>query len=113
MMMLYGILPDVSKAETLLNNLYEADFDLADVSVIMQNVKKRDAFAQDGGPLKGATFGHLSDRLVQAGLSRPEAELYMEAVEHGKVLVVMTVTPEAKSAAREMFTDHSAELIKE
>jgi hypothetical protein len=113
MKMLFGILPDVSKAETLLNNLSEADFDLADVSVIMRNVKRRNAFAQDGGPLKGVTFGHLSDRLVQAGLSRPEAALYTEVVEQGKVLIVMTVIPEAQSAAREMLMDHSAELIKE
>ncbi len=111
--MIMGVLSDVSKTETLLNNLYEADFDLADVSVIMSDLKLRKAIAKDRGPLKGANLSNVSNKLIQAGLSAQEAQLYTEAVAQGKVLVAMTVPPESQQAAKEMLQDHSAELIKE
>lgn len=111
--MILGILPKVSNAEILLNNLSEADFELSDVSVIMKNLKQRDAIAPDGGPLKGADLSKVFDRLVQAGVPAEDARLYRDAVAQGKVLIAMTVPPEAQQAAIEMLQDHSAEHIKE
>ena len=110
--MIVGILPNASTAEILLNNLSEADFDLSDVSVIMQDLKLRDAIAQDGGPLQGADLSNLSARLVQAGLSAPDAKLYRDALAQGKVLVALTAPSGSEQAAKEMFQDQSAELIQ-
>jgi len=111
--MIVGILPDAATAEILLNNLAEADFSLEDVSVIMSDLGKRKAIAHDKGPLKGATLSNVADRLAQAGLSEEDARLCRNAVAQGKVLLVMTVPPEAQKAAVEMFRDHAAEFIKE
>ena len=113
MMIIFGIFPKASNAEILLNNLSEADFDLSDVSVVMRDSKQRNAFAQDCGPLEGTTMSNLSDRLLRSGLPTEACDLYRDALLDGKVLVAMNVTPETKGAAKEMFEDHSAELIKD
>ncbi len=110
--MIVGILPNASTAEILLNNLSEADFDLSDVSVIMQDLKLRDSIAQDGGPLQGVDLSNLSARLVQAGLSAQDANLYRDALAQGKVLVALAAPSGSEQAAKEMFHDHSAQLIQ-
>jgi hypothetical protein len=111
--MLLGIFSKTSPVESLLNNFSEVGFDLADVSVIMKDVKTRDAVADDDGPLKGATLETLSARLLQAGVPASAVERCRDAVAQGKVLVAMIPPPDAQDAAREMFQDVSAELIEE
>lgn len=110
--MLIAIIPDASSTETLLNNLSEADFDLAQVSVIMRDPKLRDAIAKDAGPLKGVQFKNLTARLTQAGLSQQDVKSYAAGVTQGKVLVAMLPPAGSESAAQEMFQDHSAQMIK-
>ncbi len=111
--MILGIFPDASNAEILLNNLSEADFNLADVSLVMRDQKLRSRIAKDAGPLKGVHHDRIYAYLVQAGLSEPQARAYQEAVEQGKVLAAMETTPDAIAAAKEMFADQSGELILE
>ncbi len=110
--MLLGILDNLSRAESLLNNLAEADFDLENVSVICADVNQRDRIAKDLGPLKGTTPGKVSERLIQSGVPQKEAEWCQEAVQNNKVLVVMDISPELNQAAEEMFRDHSAQIVK-
>ncbi|MGE5221914.1 MAG: hypothetical protein ACM3PY_05730 [Omnitrophica WOR_2 bacterium] len=111
--MILGIFSDASSAEILLNNLSEADFDLADVSIIMVDQKLRDKIAKDTGPLKNARFDQISAHLVQAGLSAQEAQAYQDAVAQGKVLAVMHIAPDLVEIAKEMFSDQSGESIRE
>jgi hypothetical protein len=111
--MIVGIIPEASTAEILLNNLSEADFNLADVSLIMRDQKLRDKIAKDAGPLKGVRYDQISARLVQAGLSAQDAQAYQNAVAQGKVLAAMKTAPVLIEAAKEMFTDQSGESIKE
>lgn len=110
--MLIAILPDASHAETLLNNLSEADYDLAQVSVLMRDVKLRKAVAKDTGPLKGANVKNLAARLTAAGMTDVETKGYTDALAQGKVLVAVVTPPESQAAAQEMLRDHSAEMIK-
>ncbi len=110
--MILAILPDASKSETLLNNLSEADFDISNVSVIMQDVDMRDKIAKDAGPLKGAKPAQLSAALKKAGASPASVQRGVEAVKSGKALVAMKVDPKYEQAAREMFTDMSAEILE-
>lgn len=110
--MIIAILPTASSTETLLNNLSEADFDLKQVSVIMRDVKQRNAIADDAGPLKGVQAKSLAARLTQAGLSQQDAKSYAAAVTKGQVLVAMIAPAGSEAAAQEMFQDHSATLIK-
>jgi hypothetical protein len=110
--MIWAILPDVSSTETLLNNLSEADFDLDEVSVIMQDNAQRDVVAKDIGPLQGVELKTLAKSLIKLGLSEQGAESCRAAVINGQVLVVMDVPAEYLPAATEMFEDHSARLIK-
>ncbi len=110
--MVIGLLPDAAAAETLLNNLAEAEFNLADVSVLMRDASQRAAIADDAGPLKGADWHELADRLVKTGLSRKEAKQYAEAVDHGKVLVAIATSKQTEPVAREMLQDHAAQLIQ-
>ena len=111
--MIVGIILDPSTAEILLNNLSEADFNLADVSLIMRDQKLRDKIAKDTGPLKGVRYEQISARLIQAGLSAQDAQAYQNAVAQGKVLAAMKTSPDLMEAAREMFTDQSGDSIKE
>lgn len=111
--MIIGIIPDASTAEILLNNLSEADFNLADVSLIMRDQKLRDKIAKDTGPLKGVHYNQISARLVKAGLSAQDAQAYQDAVSQGKVLAAMTTTPDVTASAKEMFSDQSGESIQE
>lgn len=110
--MIWAILPDASNTETLLNNLSEAEFDLNEVSVVMQDMGLRNAIAGDLGPLKGVELKKLEKTLIKLGLSDEGAASCNEAVIDGKVLVVMHVDDKYRPAALEMFQDHSAQLIK-
>ena len=110
--MVIGLLPDVFAAEALLNNLAEAEFNLADVSVLMRDAQQRAAIADDAGPLKGANWHKLADRLAEIGLARKEAQQYAEAVDHGKVLVAIAASKRTEPVAREMLQDHAAQLIR-
>ncbi len=109
--MVIGLLSDASTTETFLNNLSEAEFDLAEVSVLMQDAKQRAALADDVGPLKGVAVEQLIDRLVKAGLTRQQAQSYSKAIQQGQVLVAVTTSRATEAAAREMFKDHAAQLI--
>ena len=111
--MILAILPDSSSTESLLNNLSEADFDLNDVSVILQDAHLRAKIAKDVGPLQGITPAHLADALQKAGIPQENAKQCHDAITNGKVLVAMKVDPKYAQAAREMFADYSAEIIKE
>jgi hypothetical protein len=111
--MILAILPDPSHLESLLNNLSEADFNLKDVSVIMQDAGLRKKFAKDAGPLKGIQAERVSDALQRVGITEEMAKQCYEAVAGGKVLVAMNVDPKYAQAAREMFTDHSARIMNE
>lgn len=110
--MILAILPDASKVETLLNNLSEADFNLKDVSVIMQDAAARDQIAKDAGPLQGAKPAQLAEALKKAGVSGASAQRLFDAVKSGKAVVAMKVDPKYEQAAREMFTDMSAEVVE-
>ena len=110
--MIIGIFPDTSTTETTMNNLAEAEFDLAAVSVVMKDLKLRDAIAKDAGPLKGATAKTLYNLLVQAGVPPDKAGHCRDHVNQGKVLVAMDVPTESGQAAKEMLQDLAAEVIE-
>ena len=110
--MILAILPDPTMAESLLNNLSEADFDLNDVSVIMKDLALRDKIAADTGPLRGVRAQKLSSALQSAGVSPDSAKRCAQAVADGKAVVTMKVDPKYEAAAREMFEDVSAEILE-
>ncbi len=111
--MVISIIPDTASIETLLNNLKEADFSLKDVSVVMADVKARNAVAQDAGPFKGVTVAQLPQQLVGTGLSRQDAQAYADAVGKGKVFVAIRTAPGGNKAATGMLADYSPELVRE
>ncbi len=110
--MILAILPDPTKAESLLNNLSEADFDLNDVSVIMKDTSLRSKIAPDAGPMRGVMAPQLSSALRSAGLSHDQVQRCEDAVAHGKAVVAMKVDPKYAAAARQMFEDISAEILR-
>ncbi len=110
--MIVAILPDASKAETLLNNLSEADFDLNDVSVILHDPATRNKIAHDAGPLRGVLPDQLASALGKAGVSTAQARQCADAVVHGKAVIAMKVDPKYEASAREMFQDMSAEILE-
>ncbi len=111
--MIVAILPNSSAAESLLNNLSEADFDLSDVSLVMRDEKTRNKITKDTGPLKGVHYNQVSARLQKVGLNAQDAQAYQDAVAQGKVLAVMKTAPDTADAAKEMFSDQSGENIQE
>ena len=110
--MIIGLLPDAAATEALLSNLAEAEFDLRTVSVIMRDAQQRAAIAKEAGPLKGINVTELAQHLTQAGLSQHEADAYAAAVQQGKVFVAIDVPKSLEAAAREMLSDHAAQLIR-
>ena len=110
--MIIGLLPDELTTETLLNNLAEAEFNLQDVSVIRRDHQSFAVESDTGGPLKGKPLVKLADRLAEAGLARPDAQLYVEAVQRGEVLVAIAVPKSLAAVAREMLQDHDAQSIR-
>ncbi len=109
--MIIAILPNSSAAESLLNNLSEADFDLQYVSVIMKNTGLRDKIAKDTGPLVHAAPAELGAGLRALGTADEAARRAQDAVDNDKVVVAMDVDPKYEAAAREMFQDVSAQLL--
>lgn len=110
--MVIGIIADNSTAEILLNNLSEADFKLKNVSVIMRDVKARNAITRDRGPFKGITFETLLDKLTKIGLSPTDAKPYVDAVTAGKAFVALAGPVGSEPAAAEMFHDVNGDLIR-
>ncbi len=110
--MVIGLIPDTSKAETLLNNLDEAGFKLSDVSVITREPKTRNAIAKDAGPFKGVAANNLTTKLVQTGLSKTDAQAYSDAVAKGSVFVAIAAPKESQQAAVEMLNDYSPQLVR-
>ncbi len=111
--MVIGIIPDAASIATLLNNLKEAEFSLKDVSVIMADVKARNAAAQDAGPFKGVTAAQLAQKLGGAGLSPQDAKTYADAVRKGKVFVAIRTAAGGDKAAAEMLDDYSPEMVRQ
>ena len=111
--MILAILPDPGKAESLLNNLSEADFDLNDVSLIMKDAALKSKLAPDAGPMRGVLAQQLSGALRSAGVSKDGLERCEAAVAQGKAVVAMKVGPKYEAAARQMFEDVSAEILEE
>jgi hypothetical protein len=109
--MILAILPNASAAEQLMNNLSEADFDLNDVSVIMQDTTTRNKIAKDVGPLRGVLPMQTSASLQATGASPQAVQRCQEAIKNGNVVVAMKVDPKFEPAAREMFKDMSAEIL--
>ncbi len=110
--MVIGVIPNSSSVETLLNNLQEADFALKDVSVIMADLKARNAIAKDAGPLKGVTPDKLAARLTQAGLSQQDAATISGAVNKGQVLVAIAPPKGSEQAAAAILKDYNPVLVK-
>ncbi len=111
--MIVAILPDPTKAESLMNNLSEADFDLNDVSVIMKDAGLKNKIAPDAlGPLKGVMAPQLGSALQTAGLPKDSIQQCEDAVAQGKAVVVMKIDPKYEASARQMFEDVSAEIVK-
>lgn len=110
--MVIGIIPDAGKAESLLNNLSEADFKPANTSVIMNDPKARNAIARDAGPFKGATAANLATRLQKAGVAAADAQSYAAAVTRGQVFVAVAAPQGSAPAATEMLQDMSAQMVR-
>ncbi len=110
--MVIGMVPNTARAESLLNNLSEAEFRLADVSVILRDPELRNAIAKDTGPFKGVTAPALVAKLTQAGLSQTDAKAYGDAVMKGQVFVAVAAPKASESVAAEMLKDASAQSIK-
>jgi hypothetical protein len=110
--MIIGLLPDAVTTETFLNNLAEAEFNLQDVSVIGRDVKSHADGSAEDGPFKGTTMSELADRLAWAGLAPHDAQVYVEAVRCGEVLVAIAVPKSIEAVAREMLQDHAAQSIR-
>ncbi len=110
--MFIALIANSLSAETLLNNLSEADFNLDDVSIVMQNHKEQLALLKEGGPLKGARLWGLVYRLKRAGYSQTDIDLCTNNLKAGKVLVAMEVTTDLEAAAKEMFLDQQAQMIE-
>ena len=109
--MILAILPDASTAEQLLNNLSEAEFDLNDVSVMMQDTTTRNKIAKDAGPLKGVLPMQTAMSLKATGAPPDAVQRAQDAIKNGKVVVAMKIDPKYETAAREMFKDMSAEVL--
>ena len=110
--MVIGLIPTSANAETLLNNLSEADFAAADISVIMADLKARDAISNDAGPFKGVKAGALAAKLQKAKLAAKDAKLYQDGVLGGKVFVAIRTAKASEAAASEMLKDHQGEGIR-
>ena len=110
--MIIALIPTSATAETLLNTLAEADFDSADISVIMRDPKARNAIASDSGPLKGVLVKDLPTKLAQAHAAAADVPGFIQGVQNGKVLVAIRAQKASEAAAVEMLNDHQAELVR-
>lgn len=110
--MILAIIPNSSNAESLLNNLSEADFKLADVTVVMSDPKARSAIADDAGPFKGTSLKDLPGKLSKAGLTPQETQACITAIGKGQVLIAMNAPKGSEQAAAEMMHDQSATFVK-
>ncbi len=110
--MVIGLVPDVSRAETLLNNLDEAGFSMSDVSVITRDPGMSSAIAKNGGPFRSTTVDRLAAKLQQHGLSKLDAQAYADAVRQGSAFIAIAAPRESQEAAVEMLNDYTPQRVK-
>ena len=108
--MVVGLLRNASDASACLDNLYEAEFQPGDISLVMQTKRGVEAIANVAGPLNEVPAEDLPARLVALGLPPAAAALYRIGVERGEVFIAITA-PEGEEAAEEMLHDHRAEAV--
>lgn len=60
------------------------------------------------GAVTGAAAGGIIGGLVGLGLPRERAEVYEEAIRKGQILLAVSVTPENREKATEIFRRHGA-----
>lgn len=109
--MVIGILPSTSQAQTLLNNLYEADFDPKYISVAMIDEKSVQDLGEVKGPLTGA-FESVVGNLNKLGLSSEDIKNYQTIVSSGGVFIAVSQSTSTDEAAKEMLQDMSAQNIQ-
>lgn len=108
--MVFGIISDIAKTSSLLDNLSEADFN--DVSIIMKDEKARNSIASDVGPLKGVHLSTLSVILKNCKIAQSEIQQMLTALQNGQILVAIQIDKNSQQAAVDMITPYQAKHIK-
>jgi len=109
--MVLGAIANSSEAETLLNNLSEADFKPNQISVTMQEEKSVKQITDVSGPLTG-DFRLVINKLKRLGISPADIKSYEGIVNSGGVVVTISAGPSTDESAQEMLEDVNASNIQ-
>ena len=107
-----GLFAHDTDAEMALNNLDEAGYEPATISVVGNDSARTRALANDGGPLAGVASGQLAARLTALGLPATDSHVYGGRVIAGQVLLAVAAPDGSEQAAAEILGDQKAELVR-
>lgn len=106
-----GIIPSLNNAESLINNLVEADYSEDNISLVSQDTETARKIIDDSGPLEGSDMDNISQYLSGFGLPQDEIDVYRQALASGKSLISLSCPPPSAGAAVEIFNDYDCEAV--
>jgi len=107
-----AVFPSPSDASLGLDNLSEANFGPATISLVMRTTPEVADLANASGPLNGLPLGQLTEKLQGLGLSGKDAEEYRQGVLGGGVFIAVSAPPGSESAAEEILKDANAGNVR-
>jgi hypothetical protein len=107
-----GLFADESDAEIALNNLDEAGYEPATISVVTNEAKRTHTLTDVQGALSQVSADQLPSRLVALGLPTAESTSYGQRVAAGAVFFAIAAPAGSEDAAKEILSDQKAELVR-
>ena len=106
-----GLFAAASDAELALDNLDEAEYEAAGISVAAADPAQARLLARVAGPLSGLSPGQFVARLSALGLSAVDAAAYAAGISSGGIAVTVTTPAGTEVAAGEILRDQRAQQI--
>jgi len=107
-----GLFASMDDASIALNNLDEADYSPASISVLTNDPARTRSLTDVRGPLSGTSLRQLPRKLAALGLARDACRAYRARVAAGDVCIVVAAPRGSESSAAEILADQHGQQVQ-
>lgn len=106
-----GLFAHTSDAELALDNLDEAEYAAAGISVVAQDPAQAKQLVRVAGPLSGLSPDQFVQRLEALGMSAADTAAYRAGLASGGIAVTVTAPPGSEEDAAGILRDQKAQRV--
>ncbi|MGI8550840.1 MAG: hypothetical protein ACR2PL_08655, partial [Dehalococcoidia bacterium] len=110
-MLIIGRFTHSDDVEIALNNLVEADYDAASISLVALDSNRVASLSTVPGPVSGLSPRQFVSRLAKLGLPDIICKEYADGLARDAICLALVAPEGAEGAAREILTDQKADLV--